>query len=95
MDLSHVTHYVPFAALLTKRPPDLPNRPLITRLIEQGTVGVVTGLVVLYGVSQVQGQKIDDLAKQQVETKAATSADIRDIKEMIVQMQRDLYVPRK
>ena len=91
-------HYIPFAALWMETPPEVTNRPLATRLIEQGTVGVVTAIctsvIILYAVSQVQGEKLEALSRQQIEAKAAEAADIREIKEMVIAMQRDLYVPR-
>ncbi len=94
MNFNEWVHYIPFAALLTKRPPEVPNRPMVTRIMEQGIVGLVAAGLGLWGNSLVVNEKIDELSNRQVQAAKQTSNDIQDIKSMIVQMQRDLYVPR-
>lgn len=94
MNFEEWTHIIPFAALLTKRPAELPNRPMVTRIIEQGIVGIIAAGLGLWGNSLVVNEKIDELSNRQVVAAKQTSADIQDIKSMIVQMQHDLYVPR-
>ena len=87
-------HFIPFAALLIKRPAEVNNRPMLTRIIEQGIVGLIAAGLGLWGNSLVVNEKIDELNNRQVLAVKQTTQDIQDIKTMIVQMQRDLYVPR-
>ena len=48
MPFSKYAHIIPFFALMTSRPPELPNRPMVTRLIEQGVVGLVAAFIAIY-----------------------------------------------
>jgi len=48
MDFNRYAHIIPFVALMTSRPPELPNRPMVTRLIEQGVVGLVAAFIAIY-----------------------------------------------
>ena len=48
MDFNRYAHIIPFFALMTSRPPELPNRPMVTRLIEQGVVGLVAAFIAIY-----------------------------------------------
>lgn len=53
---------VPFMALMTTNPP--PNRPMLTRIIEQGTVGVMAAAVTFYAAQQRQAEQIAQLSAQ-------------------------------
>ena len=48
MPFSKYAHIIPFFALMTSRPPELPNRPMVTRLVEQGVVGLVAAFIAIY-----------------------------------------------
>lgn len=87
-------HFIPFGALFSQQAADLPNRPLLTRLVEQATVGVVAAAIGLYANDLVMKDQITNLAQQVADVKQTQAASVQDLKQMISQMQRDLYVPR-
>jgi len=75
-------HIIPFAALFSDQAvPE--NRPMVTRLMEQAIVGVVAAGMTLYADNLVTQDKIANLTEQ-----------VQEVKTVVVQMQRDLYIPR-
>ena len=48
MPFNKYAHVIPFLSLITQKPPDIPNRPMLTRLIEQGVVGIVAAFIAIY-----------------------------------------------
>jgi len=75
-------HIVPFAALFSEEVAPA-NRPMLTRLTEQALVGVFAAGVTLYADNLVTQDKIANLTEQ-----------VSEVKTVVVQMQRDLYIPR-
>lgn len=46
--LERYHHIIPFLSLMTARPPEVPNRPMLTRLVEQGIVGIIAAFIAIY-----------------------------------------------
>jgi len=96
--ISNWHHYVPFAALISNSGPIPENRPAMTRIIEQGFVGVVAAALGSYVTLQVNQTEINTLKVQRVEadmrTTAAIEASEARVTQQIVEM-RAILLNRK
>lgn len=89
--MERFTHYVPFMALMSASPP--PNRPMLTRLIEQGIVAVAAAFISLY-ISNVELKtQIAALNDKVVEMNKTQEALHRDLNAALEKIRDDIYVP--
>ena len=77
----HWSHILPFAALITGEPIS-ENRSAMTRLVEQGFVGIVAAVVGSFATLKVHQSEIATLKSHQLEyetrtAKALTEAELR------------------
>jgi len=83
-------HWIPFAALVTRNAP--PNRPLLTRMIEQGAVGLVAGVggsyVSLAINSAVQDVQIKSLQAQISSSENRMTDEIRELRTQMYEQAR-------
>lgn len=78
-------HWLPFAALMARNTP--PNRPMMTRIIEQIFIAVIAGAGGAYLTIQitlaVQDNKITTLQQQVRENRETSRQDIRELRERL------------
>jgi ATP-dependent Clp protease ATP-binding subunit ClpA len=91
--LDKLEHIIPFMALATKRPPEVNNRPLLTRLSEQALVGIIAAAVGVYVNDIRQTEQINNMNARMERNIAAQKDAITEIKSMVAAMQHDLYIP--
>jgi hypothetical protein len=58
-----ILHNLPFFALIAEDTP--PNRPMVTRIVEQVIVGVIAAAAVLWANDKVQDNTIANVVEQQ------------------------------
>lgn len=92
--MAWAAHNLPFCALATSKSP--PNRPLLTRLTEQGIVGILAAGIGIFVNDKIQDSKLDTVSNQI--TNVATRLDsaslnldakIQALDAKIFQIQRD------
>lgn len=73
---------LPFAGLADKDPP--PNRPMLTRIMEQSLVGIIAGIGGAYMTIQitnaVQDEQIKSLQQQLRNTEVRLSEEIKELR---------------
>jgi hypothetical protein len=92
MDLNWLATHIPFMALVANDPPE--NRPMLTRLIEQGVVGIVAAAIGIYANDIRQQGQIESLNTRVAEVQQAQKESMVVLSLKIDEMRRDLYVPR-
>lgn len=80
MDLPDLHRYIPFLGLMAH---DQRSRPFATRLIEQSLPGIVVAAIGIYVSDARQTEQI-----------AALKSEVRQVREDLQDMRRDLYIPR-
>jgi hypothetical protein len=80
MDWHDIHKYVPYLGLMMS---DQSSRPYITRLIEQSLPGIVVAMVGFYVSDAKQSEQI-----------TAIKHELAQVRQDLVDMRRDLYVPK-
>lgn len=83
-------HWIPFAALMSENLP--PNRPLMTRILEQSLVGIVAGIggayVTIQITNAVQDVQIRALQEQVRVTEMRLSEEIKELRAQMYWRER-------
>ena len=88
MPFEKLAHIVPFLALTAKHPAvRLENRPLLTRLIEQSTVGFVAAAIAIYANDVRQSEQIQTI-------KVSMERDHQDMKEIKSELLAEIRLVR-
>lgn len=59
--LNQAAHYIPFVGLMVNKTGETANRPMLTRIIEQSTVGIVAAGFALYVDNERQNDKLENM----------------------------------
>ena len=93
MDFDHIKQFVPFLTLLSEKVP--PNRPALTRLIEQSFVGILAGVASAWGTLYIQQGKIEqqllDMQIQLDHVAANETSNIALLQAQMSAIQQALY----
>lgn len=84
--LKWVSHNIPFLALMVGHPPE--NRPMLTRLLEQGVVGIIAAAAVLWANDKVQDNTLSSLK----ESSARLERRVDLIDNKVDMLQRDILI---
>lgn len=85
-------HVIPFLGLMSENAPE--NRPLLTRIIEQSFVGLISGAVSVVSVLTIHGERIDALREVVREERILTARERQELRERIERVRADLYIPK-
>lgn len=93
MDLDQVKQFVPFMWLFSQQIP--PERPALTRLIEQSFVGILAGVASAWGTLYIQQGKIEqqiiDMQVQLDHVASNEAANIALLQAQMAAIQQALY----
>lgn len=83
-------HWLPFAALMVRNAP--PNRPMVTRILEQSLVGIIAGIggayVTIKVTLAVQDVQIHNLQGQIQVTEARLTDEIKELRAQMYWRER-------
>lgn len=83
-------HWIPFAALMARNTP--PNRPLMTRILEQSLVGIIAAIggayITIQITNAVQDVQILYLREQLVATEIRLSDEIKEVRSQMYWQER-------
>lgn len=98
--MQQAAHWFPFLALMVKDAP--PNRPMLTRIIEQSTVGLLAAALALYVDNErqndtlvVMGRDMTTMATTISSTTIRLEAQIDKLDRKIDDLQKEVYKGRK
>ncbi len=93
MDLDQVKQFVPFMWMFSQQIP--PQRPGITRLIEQSFVGIIAGVASAWGTLYIQQGKIEqqiiDMQVQVDRVSRNEAANLALLQAQMAAIQQALY----
>lgn len=81
--------HVPFLALASSTPP--PNRPMATRLIEQGFVGLFSAAVALAAATLRHDEQLQALRSELIQQRQDQKEVRAELRAAIEALQRDVY----
>jgi hypothetical protein len=84
-------HVIPFLSLMSENPPE--NRPLLTRLVEQSLVGVVSGFLAIQVTQARQEEQLRALTTAITKQEQQAQRERDDLKATIDRIRADMYIP--
>lgn len=90
MPLEKLHHIIPFMALMARPMDPPPNRPMLTRIVEQSIVGVIGGGFGAYVVLAVATARVEERVTALYHSDANIAAELLRVEERALERDRAL-----